>query len=248
MNPQQALNSTPPRVLLLPGAWMGSWIWEPTAESLRSRGLDAQEVTLAGLEPETPAEERAAIRLADHVDQVCDLVEHGAPVVLVAHSYSGMVAAQVADRLGDQIRSSIHFQSFLPVDGCSLVDLWGPDGDARAQERADIIADGYLWAAPPAAALDAEAGLGPEERSYLAERFTPHPGRTVLDKASLEQPVRSQRGVFVTPARTQLPEALGGAADWRIEILPGGHWPMLEHPGEVTELIGDHTAAVDSLL
>ncbi|MBD8042700.1 alpha/beta hydrolase [Arthrobacter sp. Sa2BUA2] len=248
MNPQPDSYSTGPRVLLLPGAWMGSWIWEPIAETLRSRGLGAQAVTLAGLEPDAAAGQRAAVRLADHVDQVSILAAHGSPVVLVAHSYSGMVAAQVADRLGDQVRSTIHFQSFLPVDGLSLIDLWGPDGGARAQERADIIADGCLWAAPPAAALDAEPGLSADDRSCLAGRFTPHPGRTVLDQASLEQPVDSQHGVFVTRSRAQLPAALVGAADWRIEILPGGHWPMLEHPGEVTELIGDHTAAVDSLL
>lgn len=248
MNPQPDVNSTIPRILLLPGAWMGSWIWEPTAESLRSRGLDARAVTLAGLEPDTPAEQRAAVRLADHVDQVSGLAAAGPPVVLVAHSYSGMVAAQVADRLGGQVRSSIHFQSFLPVDGRSLVDLWGPDDDARARERADIIADGCLWAAPPAAALNAEAGLSADSRAYLAARFTPHPGRTVLDRASLDQPVDSQHGVFVSSSPAQVPDTLGGAADWRIEVLPGGHWSMLEHPGTVADLIGNHTAGLGRLL
>jgi hypothetical protein len=38
------------KAVLVPGAWMGSWIWEPTVHRLRDRGIDAEAITLRGLE------------------------------------------------------------------------------------------------------------------------------------------------------------------------------------------------------
>ncbi|MCC2594280.1 alpha/beta hydrolase [Tessaracoccus sp. OS52] len=231
-----------PYVLLIPGAWMASWIWEPTAESLRRRGIDAEAITLAGLEPGTPEERVGQVRLEDHVIQVLDhLARRGSRrVVLVGHSYSGMVVGQVADRLGQSV-ASVHFASFLPRDGRSLLDDWGPDDAARAQERAEIVAAAHLWAPPPRAALDLEKGLSPDDRGLLAARFTPHPGRTVLDPAKMRKPVTSQEATFVATSEADVPAILHSAAadDWDIQILDGGHWAMLEQPEAVAALVAD---------
>lgn len=229
-----------PHVLLVPGAWMGGWIWEPTVARLRKHGVDAATLTLAGLEAGTPAERRGTVRLQDHVDQVLThLTETGADsVVLVGHSYSGMVVAQVADQLREKVACSIHFGSFLPSDGHSLIDGFGATEGERAAERAGIVAAGYQWAPPPAAALDFETGLASEERRYLLERFVPHPGRTVLDPAVLKQPVVVQNGVYVTARKEDVPAALqeADAPNWRTVPLASGHWPMLERPLDVVDL------------
>jgi pimeloyl-ACP methyl ester carboxylesterase len=234
------------RVLLIPGAWMGAWIWEPVVQRLRDRGIDAESMTLAGLEPGATAARVAAVRLADHVDQVTQLVTSGdGPVVLVAHSYSGLVAGQVADGLGGRVATSVHFGSFLPVHGQSLLDQWGAEETSRARERADIIDAGYRWAPPTPAGLAADPGLTREQREYLTERFTPHPGRTVLDPATLRDPVHAQRGTFVASAPALVPALLQSPAaeHWRVQTLPSGHWPMLEDPDRVTMLIAKHATA-----
>lgn len=246
-----AQNNHRPRVLLLPGAWMGSWIWNPIAHRLRSRGVDATAMTLAGLEADATAERIADIHLADHVDQVTELASsEDRPVVLIAHSYSGMVAAQVADRLGDRVATSVHFDSFLPTDGHSLIDLWGPDETARAQESEDIIDAHYQWAPPPRAALESETGLAPGDRQYLTDRFTPHPGHTVLDPASLRRPVETQHATFVAASASNIPDRLRSdrEARWRIHLLSSGHWPMLERPEEVTTLIAEHVLSSNRTL
>lgn len=234
--------TTTPHVLLLPGAWMGSWIWAPTAERLRDRGVDAAAITLVGLEPGTSPDRVARVRLGDHVAQVLDHLSRRGdrPTVLVAHSYSGMVAAQVADRLGDQVVRSLHFDSFLPVDGRSLIDDWGSDDVARGRERADIVGANYQWAPPPSAALEKERGLSATHRALLSDRFTAHPGRTVLDSASMGQPFTSQRAVFVASTEASVPTALRSEHArrcWSVEILRSGHWPMLERPDDVAMLI-----------
>jgi pimeloyl-ACP methyl ester carboxylesterase len=234
------------RVLLVPGAWMGAWVWEPVVQRLRGRGIHAESMTLAGLEPDATAQTVATVRLADHVDQVRQLVMNGGgPVVLVAHSYSGLVAGQVADRLRGRVATTIHFDSFLPVHGQSLLDQWGSDENSRARERADIIDAGYRWAPPTPDALAADPGLTYEHREYLTARFTAHPGLTVLDPVTLRDPIHAQHGTFVTSAPALVPGALHSrdAAPWRIHTLAGGHWPMLQHPDAVSALIADHTAS-----
>lgn len=100
--------------ILVPGAWMGGWIWEPTVQILRQHGIDAETITL----------ENGDVGLGDHVRHLIDRVDGKA--IFISHSYSGMVTASAADRLGEQVRGLIHVGSFLPVNGHSLLDAWGP--------------------------------------------------------------------------------------------------------------------------
>lgn len=134
---------------------MGAWIWESTADELRDRGLDAETITLRGLNPGESSTDIAAVRLANHVQQLIKHVEEESqPVVLVSHSYSGIVTASAADRLGDQVLGLIHVGAFVPTSGRSLLDDWGDSDDGRAQERSEIEASGNLWPAPTRGGLD----------------------------------------------------------------------------------------------
>lgn len=244
-------NNSAPRILLIPGAWMGGWIWEPTVDQLRDRGLEAATLTLEGLEPEASDYDISHVPLERHVTQVANMILEwpDRPVVLVGHSYSGMVVGQVADRLPDRVSSSIHFDSFLPIDGRSLIDDWGPDEPTRAQERADIEnGDGhpFHWAAPPPQALELEPGLTPQDRTYLSERFTPHPGHTVLDPAHLDHLVTHQKALFVASTATNIPHMLRtpDSPTWDIRVMESGHWPMLERPQDVVDLITEHVESL----
>ncbi|MDN4480014.1 alpha/beta hydrolase [Demequina muriae] len=225
------------KVVLVPGAWMGGWVWEPAAEALRSRGLDAETITLKGLGPGESDADIAAVRLDDHVQQLVDHVHRGSsrPAVLVSHSYSGMVTASAADRLGEQVSGLIHLGAFVPRPGRSLLDDWGGSDDERAQERADIEAAGNLWHAPTREMLDYETDLSPRDRDRLASKFTAHPGRTVLDPAQLSEPAERQPSTYValTPhggfdeAWMGAPKIAKAAAGWRREHILSGHWPMV---------------------
>jgi len=223
--------------VLVPGAWTGGWIWEPTAERLRDRGIDAESITLRGLEPGESNAAIADVRLDDHVQQ---LVEHvrkagSRPVVLVSHSYSGMVTASAAERLGDQLIGLIHVGAFVPRPGRSLLDDWGGSDDERAQERADIEASGNLWDAPSREMLDYVSDLAPGDRDRLASKFTAHPGSTILDAAELSASVQDQPSTYValTPsggfdeAWSAAPPAVKAVAGWRRKHIVSGHWPMI---------------------
>lgn len=229
----------PPRTaktFLVPGAWMGGWIWEPTATGLRDRGLDAEAITLAGLEPDEAGRNVSAVRLDDHVQQLVAHVGAAArPAVLVSHSYSGMVTASAADRLGDQVVGLVHVGAFVPTSGRSLLDDWGSSAQERARERADIEAAGNVWLPPTREMLDHEADLAPKDRDVLASRFTPHPGQTVLDRAELSAPAADQPSTYVAltlqggldRAWDDAPPVARAATGWRRRHIVSGHWPMV---------------------
>lgn len=241
------MTTSPTRAVLVPGAWMGSWIWEPTVKRLGDRGLNADTLTLQGLETGKPDSAIAAVGLEDHVQQLVEHLQQGAaePVILISHSYSGMVTASAADRLGDQVIGLIHVGAFLPTAGRSLMDDWGGSAAARATERADIEAADHLWHAPTREMLDNESDLTPSDRDYLAAKFTPHPGLTVLDATKMSAPVESQPSTYIalTPngdfdqAWDSAPAVAKSALNWRRKHIVSGHWPMISAPVSTVKLL-----------
>ena len=235
-----------PVMLLIPGAWMGGWIWEPTIERLQRAGIDARTLTLSGLEPGTTTEALAQIRLDDHVDDAARVVESiDRPVVVVGHSYSGVVAGLVADRLPDQVARTVIVAGFFPRHDRSLLDDWGTGRDEQTSERAAIERAGMVWAPPPAEGIDSDEGLDVEHARWLGQRLVPHPGHTILDPASMRRPITEQRVTVVANVgtggdpRTTLPvdlahEELG---TWTFQSLPAGHWPMLSCPEHLDQAL-----------
>ncbi|MEE8599724.1 alpha/beta fold hydrolase [Euzebya tangerina] len=241
-------DSIGPQLVLVPGAWMGSWIWDETVARLRVARVGVTSVTLQGLAHDLHDDERSSVTLLDHVRQLMDVVvADGRSVVLVGHSYSGLVVGQVADQLGELVRRSVHVSSFLPRDGRSLIDDWGPDEQAREQERQDILAGDLLWAPPPPGALEHEAALSSQQRRWLSQRFVPHPGRTVLDPAAMSAPITAQDVTFVAssapgsdPSDDLPPEVVDGLPDgWDVRTMNGGHWPMLSDPDGLAQILID---------
>lgn len=79
--------------------------------------------------------------------------------------------------------------------------------------------------------LEFERELSPEQRDFLADNFTSHPGRTVTESASMTSPVENQASSYI-----------GGdppmhGPDWRLIQLDGGHWPMLTRAEEFHDLL-----------
>lgn len=229
-------------VVLVPGAWMGSWVWEPTALLLRERGLTAITLTLEGLEAGFDPGSLAEVTLESHVQQVVALLDAAAlaDVLLVGHSYSGVVVGQVADRRPGRVAHTMFVEAFLPRDGRSLLDDWG-DAHTRSQERADVEQAG-AWA-PPTQGLELEPDLDAQTRGWLAANFVPHPPRTILDPAEMARPVEELGATFVSCARdadAPLPasvERLARDAGWDVQQIVAGHWPMVSRPAVMADLI-----------
>lgn len=227
--------------VLIPGAWMGAWVWEPVARGLRARGHRAHPVTLAGLVNDAAEAARADIGLATHVDDVLAILEAGdlRDVVVVGHSYSGVVAGQVADRAPDRVAHTVYVDAFLPRDGMSMLDAF-PEPQ-RADELRAIAANGGRWPAPDVAGVADGHGLTAEQARWLAQRLVDHPGRTVSEPAVLTRPLAGQRATYIACAFEDADDvaALRGEPTWTFRALRVGHWPMVAAPDALVALLAE---------
>ena len=245
------MTSKPTPILLIPGAWMGAWIWDDTVERLHEAGCPARTLTLSGLASGASAGDLGGIRLADHVAEALDAVRAlGEPLTIAGHSYSGLIAGMVADQAPERVVHTVIIAGFYPRDGRSLLDDWSADAGERAAERAAIEQAGMLWAPPPAGGLDADPGLDSAQARWLGRRLRPHPGRTVLDPASMQRSITEQSVTVVAAGdpRATLPEDLAGTmtSDWSFRSIPEGHWPMLSHSTELLEILVDAATTATS--
>jgi pimeloyl-ACP methyl ester carboxylesterase len=107
--------------LLVHGAWGGGWVWDdvvPLLEKADHRVTVVDQLPSAGTDPTSLGDLSAD---AAHVRRV--LVDLDEPVVLVGHSYGGMVITELAD--DPQVRHSVYLAAFWPQRGQSLLDLFG---------------------------------------------------------------------------------------------------------------------------
>jgi pimeloyl-ACP methyl ester carboxylesterase len=113
--------------VLVHGAWGGGWAWREVDKLLSARGQKVWRPTLTGL-GERSHLASADIGLDTHIRDVVNLLvyENLHDVVLVGHSYGGMVITGVADRAPERVRRLVYVDAFLPESGESAMDIKDP--------------------------------------------------------------------------------------------------------------------------
>jgi pimeloyl-ACP methyl ester carboxylesterase len=222
--------------VLVPGAWLGGWVWGAVALGLRERGHTVHPVTLPGLAERSSSTD---VGLADHVadlrEQLSGLDVHD--VILLGHSYSGIVTGQVAAAEPLRVAHAVFLDANLPAPGKSMTDAWSQRG--REVTRAEVEANDGLWPVPDPEDFDGH-DLTAEQLNWLLAHATPHPGRTLFEPAALERPLDQLRGTYVQclhPARPRPPEA--DVFGWGFKTIDTGHWPMVSRPKELVDLLDE---------
>jgi pimeloyl-ACP methyl ester carboxylesterase len=203
-------------------------MYSALAARLRQAGHEAYALTLSGLE-ETPAPAAAGINLDSHIADVLALlsVEDLSEVILCSHSYGGMVATGVADRVPERLAALVYLDAFAPEHGQAWWDLAGDGYRELAIERAHH--DG-LTVLPP-------DGLDP--------RCRPHPLGSFVQELRLTRPIAELRRVFVyatgwgaTPFAAQY-ERLRHDPAWTTRAILCGHDVVHHAPDETFEILID---------
>lgn len=213
---------------------MGKWIWDELTAELQSFYRQMHAMTLTGLHLGANRL-HPDIRLETHVLDVIHYIEkHNLTnTVLVSHSYSGVVAGQVADRIPEAISRLIFIEAILPIDGYTMLESGGND---IAAETKLIAENNGLWPHPTADELSDEAHLNEEQRQYLLNHFVDHPGKTVTDPAIINNSVITIPSLFIG-ARLPDTAKISAFKDLKYAKLDGGHWPMLTKPKELAKIL-----------
>ena len=164
--------------VLVHGAWHGGWCWDRLAEPLRSAGHEVHTPTLTGL-GEQAALATPGVNLETHVHDVTTLLRSREldEVVLVGHSYAGLVVSMVADRESRRISRLVYLDAVVPENGQSLLDCASADFRAYIDEHVRVLGEG--WLIPVQAATAEILGLHHQaDRDWVMPRLTPHPART----------------------------------------------------------------------
>jgi hypothetical protein len=208
--------------------------------------------TLTGL-AERASELSPDVGLDTHIQDIVGLLMekdlHG--VILVGHSYGGMVITGVVDQVPERIAHLVYLDTFVPRDGEAMVDV-SPlvrliIGLLRRQAQAH--GDGWRIASRGDYGVTSEP-----DRSWLLSKVTPQPVKT------LEQPLHLNNPAIVsTKPRTYIECISGGffslrmqrlvahllgprglpptEAVWRLRQLPTGHDAMITMPKELADLL-----------
>ena len=170
--------------VLVHGAWHTGNELEPVAKSVAAAGHRVFTPTIMGNRPGDPK----VVGLPQAIGSIVDcLVQHDhEDVILLGHSYGGMVITGVADKAPERIRRLVYWNAFVPQDGESIADMVPRHHlelfERSAAERGDgsIVLPFAIWRE----AFINDADLETAQRAY--DLLNPHPLKTFKDRISLK--------------------------------------------------------------
>jgi pimeloyl-ACP methyl ester carboxylesterase len=220
-----------PVMLIVHGAWGGAWQFSKVDPLLREKGFDVRRPTLTGLGERAHLGSKD-IGLETHIQDVVNVIlfERLENIILVGHSYGGMVITGVADRLPDRIRKLVYLDAMVPNDGESAAQVMGSTEWIDKMTKDGMIVPAWVQPGKP----------HPFD--------VPHPAKTFTDALTLKNPAREKiPAVYIlTVDPGKKPEEDGfwksaeraRARGWTVTIMEADHNPQWRKPVETAELLG----------
>ena len=226
--------------VLVHGGGHGGWCYKFVAALLRAKGHEVHAPSLSGL-AEREGSMSPRIDLDFHIADVTKLLhfEDLSEVILVGHSYGGMVITGAADRATERVGHLVYLDAANPRNGQSLVDVAGPV--ILAARQGSRMVDGVeLCLFPGTDPLGFYGVTDPEMIEWMRPRLTPHPWRC------FDQPLRlsNEEALWAIPqshivCTATLPgrdvERLTANAEGRFWHIDTGHDLMITEPDWVAD-------------
>ena len=224
--------------VLVHGAWHGGWCWRYVRPFLKGHEVFAPSLTGLG---ERAHLARPDIDLDTHIADIVSLIEMEdlRDVVLVGHSYGGMVVTGAADRVHARIARLVYLDAFVPENGKCTLDYVVPERAARMREEGEKAGS----VTPPPLAL---WGLTkPEHIAFVKPREVRHPYRTMSQAITILHPgeLRKIPKTFVycsspaTGSFDQFAARIRHDPAWRFFELQTGHDAMILMPERVAQIL-----------
>jgi pimeloyl-ACP methyl ester carboxylesterase len=226
--------------VLVHGSGCGGWIWQKLTPILRQAGHTVFTPTLTGVGDRSHLL-NCGVNLTTHIQDVASLLSYEdlSEVVLVGHSYAGMVITGVAARLPERLKRLVYLDAYVPADGQTEADLWPPE--MRAAIQADEAAGRGLRQPP---SPDFMGITDPQMAIWMKERLTPHPLAAYYEpvpmgnarSAALPRAYIHCTAGPTSPVFAPFAEK-ARAAGWQGFELATGHCAMLTMPREVADIL-----------
>jgi pimeloyl-ACP methyl ester carboxylesterase len=233
------MNSSSAKTFLVcHGAWSAGWAWKKMHPLMQAAGHRLVTPSYTGL-GERAHLANPSVDLETHIEDVLNVIKYEDlhDIVLLGHSYGGMVATGVADRARDRVAQLIYLDAFVPRDGQSLFDL-NESGRAHLQEAAK---GGDGWRVPP---LQTPPDTSPADVEWLSARRVHMPIKCFETKLKLQngEPTLPRSYIYatrITPADTfgQFAKRAKSEAGWRYYAIDASHSPNVTAPEALMALL-----------
>ncbi len=217
--------------LICHGAWSAGWAWKKMRPLLRAAGHEVFTPTYTGL-GERGHLAHPLVDLETHIQDVLAVIEAEAlsDIILVGHSYGGMVATGVADRAGVRIREIVYLDAFVPEDGQALNDLTGHIPPAIEG-----------WMVPP---MPSAPDTAPTDLAWTGPRRRHHPARCFAQKLRLRNGPRAMKRSYIYCAKKppgdvfmQFASRFKTDATWKYYELNASHSPNITAPEDLAAIL-----------
>lgn len=224
------------------GAWSAGWAWKKMRPLLRALGHEVYTPTYTGLGERIHLASRD-VGLDTHIDDVLGVLEYEdlRDVVLVGHSYGGMVATGVAERASRRLSQLVYLDAFVPGDGESLLDLL-PSG-MREKMREAARAEGESWRVPP---TPVPSDTPEADRAWIAPRRFMHPLKALEQPVHLSGAVDTLRRTYIYCTRPgpgdpfrRFAERARTEAGWHCVEIDSSHNPHITVPEKLAAMLDD---------
>jgi pimeloyl-ACP methyl ester carboxylesterase len=229
--------------VLVHGGGHGGWCYDKVKVRLEDAGHKVFAPSLTGL-AERSHLLSPKIDLSTHISDVVQLLYYWdlRDVVLVGHSYGGMVITGIADRAFDRVAKLVYLDAANPRNHESLVDVAGPVIEV-VRPMGEVI-DGVELVLLPAPGAASFYGIAdPKDQAWVDERLTGHPWRCFEQKLDLQ----NEKALWAIPQYhivcestvisrdpALMKQALDEGRLWSIDT---GHDLMITEPELVTKAL-----------
>jgi pimeloyl-ACP methyl ester carboxylesterase len=230
-----------PTFVLVHGGWHGAWVWDRLVPYLAQAGYNVFTPDLTGLGGKVELA-NPDVGLSTHIQDVLAILDgkNLHDVLLVGHSYGGMVITGVADEAVEHIAELIYLDAHVPKDGQSFGDIVGPQIMNMMRQVAKATGQGWLVPAPPPEhfGITLEADI-----AFVKSKLVPQPIKTFEEPVHLTNPAAfSLPRTYIYLNKPPLGSFDGFAKmarnskDWGYYEMATGHDAMILKPQELAEL------------
>lgn len=235
--------------VLVHGAFTGGWYWSRVRPLLQAAGHTVFTPSLTGAGERVHLLSRA-VTLETHIADIVNLLRYEdlREVVLVGHSYGGMVITGVADRAPERLARLVYLDAAVPANGQNATGGFS-EGTGDVLDAMAGGADDTSWLLPPLP-LVAYGVTDPQDVAWIGDRRVPHPLPTLNEAIRLQhgEPSGLPRVYVRCTRREGLLQVFGAdpllpmfekavAAGFAVLTVDAGHDAMVVAPEDVAKAL-----------
>jgi pimeloyl-ACP methyl ester carboxylesterase len=232
--------------ILVHGSWHGKWCWSKLSPLLEAKGHTVACIDLPGSGERFEGAEKVTF---NHMQDALreEINKASKPLNLVVHSFAGLLAAPLAEELSEKVNHTFYIASWLPREGCSLVDM--AVGYNNSELPKIFIDSGN----PGLKAIDAVKAKGlfyhdcsKEDQEWASLRLKPKPSQPDYEKMKeLPRDHSLGKSTYVLCSIDRVVNPLSqkdmaeryGFKKEQIVTLTTGHSPFLSRPDLLGEIL-----------